>query len=185
MRGCVHVFIYKGLCCPAPAPPTHMGKGLGSLVPMQWCLWRCYISTLPCDPTPRWPVAQLQHLLICTQFGLSYGFEFNKMYRIHHCRNIHVILIWASFFFFLHCPYFDITGAKACRIKCLKYYTFHLMINSLFAFLAKNTQVIMVYYKSSIYIPNLSLKIWWVREEACSHVVITTALEASASLIIG
>ena len=59
------------------------------------------------------------------------------------------------------------------------------MINSLFAFLAKNTQVIMVYYKSSIYIPNLSLKIWWVREEACSHVVIAAALEASASLIIG
>lgn len=59
------------------------------------------------------------------------------------------------------------------------------MIKSLFAFLAKNTQVIMVYYKSSIYIPNLSLKIWRVREEACSHVVIAAALEASASLIIG
>ena len=54
------------------------------------------------------------------------------------------------------------------------------MINSLFVFLAKNTQVIMVYYKSSIYIPNLSLKIGQVCEEACYHVVITASLEALA-----
>lgn len=59
------------------------------------------------------------------------------------------------------------------------------MINSLFAFLAKNTQVIMVYYKSSIDIPNLSLTIWQGCEEACYHVVITTPLEALARLITG
>ena len=39
-------------------------------------------------------MTQLQHLLVCTQFGLTYGLEFNKMYRIH------VILILSIFFSF-------------------------------------------------------------------------------------
>lgn len=59
------------------------------------------------------------------------------------------------------------------------------MINALFAFLAKNTQVIMVYFKSLIYILNLSLKIWWVLEQACYYFVIMIFWEALAHLITG
>lgn len=59
------------------------------------------------------------------------------------------------------------------------------MINALFAFLAKNTQDIMVYFKSPIYILDLSLKIWQVREEACYYFVIMIFWEALAHLIIG
>lgn len=50
--------------------------------------------------------------------------------------------------------------------------TFYLIISSFFVFLAKNNQVIMAYYKSSIYILNLSLQIWHVYEEAGYYFVI-------------
>lgn len=43
----------------------------------------------------------------------------------------------------------------------------------------------MVSYESSIYIQNLSLKIWQVREEARYYFVITICPEAWAHLIIG